>query len=200
MAGEVGGVGGFDAAPELAPEIDFPADAETDAVRRQHGVRPAARLGSRAQHRAGHLLLLRIEQAAGDRQLRARFQDAHAGRARVRVGALRLGDQRVEHRVVEVAPPFLARRARPLTFFRRQRGERAARPVGQRRHLGPLEVRPDRGATPKQQRGGEGGQARTDCAGEGVAASAQAAVEDESLAACCRARSGFSSTQRMKIW
>jgi hypothetical protein len=49
-------------------------------------------------HLAGDLLLLRIEQAAGDRQLRARFHDAHAGRAHVRVGALRLGDQRVEHR------------------------------------------------------------------------------------------------------
>jgi hypothetical protein len=77
---------------------------------------PSARCPARCSPRfpcadlAGHLLLLRIEQAAGDRQLRARFQDAHAGRAHVRVGALRLGDQRVEHRVVEVAPPFLGLR------------------------------------------------------------------------------------------
>jgi hypothetical protein len=75
----------------------------------------------------------------------------------VRVDALRLGDQRVEHRIVEVAPPVLGPRARPAALFLGQRRQRAARPVGQRRHVGPLEIRPDGGAAGEQQHGGEDG-------------------------------------------
>ena len=88
-----------------------PAGAES----RRAAVRPAGPLRSHAEHLAGRLLHLRIARAAGDAELRARFHDAQAGGAHVRIHALRLGDQLVEHRVVEVAPPLLqlphARRA-----------------------------------------------------------------------------------------
>ena len=60
---------------------------------------------------AGGLLNLRVERAAGDAELGARFHDAKTGGAHVRIRALRLGNQLVEHRVVEVAPPLLHLRA-----------------------------------------------------------------------------------------
>ncbi len=65
------------------------------------------------------LLQLRIQRAAGDAELGARLHDANAGGANARVQPLRLGDQLVEHRVVEVAPPLVARRSCACAALRR---------------------------------------------------------------------------------
>ena len=119
-----------------------------------------------AQDIAGHLLLLRVEQTACNLELRARLQDAHPRGAHVGIDALGLGNQAVQHGVIEIAPPLLGLRCRHAALFGRQRIERAARPAGQPRHLGALEVRPNRGAAPEEQRGGEGGQACSGRAGE----------------------------------
>ena len=107
-AGEVGGIGRLDAAPELAPEVQLPGQVESQAAgpeRRTRG-RSLPRLPD-AQRLAAELLQLRIQRAAGDAELGARLHDAQAGGAHVGVQALRFGDQLVEHRVVEIAPPFV---------------------------------------------------------------------------------------------
>ncbi len=165
-AGKIAGIRSLDAAPEFAPEIDFPAQAETGVVGREGDVPPGRPHLAGTQDTAGHLLLLRVEQAACNHQLCPRLQDAHPRRTHVGIDALGLGDQALQHRVIEIAPPLLGLRFRLAALFGRQRIERAARPAGQPGHLGALEVRPNRGAAPEQQRGGEGGQARSERAGE----------------------------------
>ena len=63
-----------------------------------------------AQQIAIELLQLRVEPAAGNAELGARFEDAQAGRADIVVLALRFGHQRIQHRVVEIAPPLIRNR------------------------------------------------------------------------------------------
>jgi hypothetical protein len=75
------------------------------------------------------LLQLRIECAAGDAELGACLENAQAGNAHVDVLALRFGDQPVERRIVEVAPPLFGRRAVAALPFSRTRPQRAARPI-----------------------------------------------------------------------
>jgi hypothetical protein len=75
------------------------------------------------------------------------------------IQALCLGDQLVEHRVVEVSPPLLGLRVAAAALFSGQRLERAARPAGQPGDLGTLEVRPDRGAAGEEQGSSDGEQA-----------------------------------------
>ena len=106
-AGEIAGIRGLDAALELAPEIDFPADAEPGVQGHRSGIRCARPPLPCAEHGAGCLLHLRVERAAGNSELGARFHDAHAGDPHVGIHALRLGNQAVEHGIVEVAPPLL---------------------------------------------------------------------------------------------
>ena len=128
-AGKIAGIRSLDAAPEFAPEIDFPADAYTSVVGREGDVPPGrliladaettvvGREGdivpgrphlAGAQDIAGHLLLLWVEQTACNLELRARLQDAHPRGAHVRIDALGLGNQAVQHRVIEIAPPLLS--------------------------------------------------------------------------------------------
>ena len=187
-AGKIAGIRSLDAAPEFAPEIDFPADAETGVVGREGEVsRRLSRDGAETvivgegdapsgrphltgtQDAAGHLLLLRVEQAACDHELRTRLQDAHPRGAHIGIDALRLGDIAVQHGVAEIAPPLLGLRFRQAALFGRQRPERAARPAGQPRHLGALEIRPNRSASTEEQRGGESGQSRSGRTGEAAA-------------------------------
>ena len=76
---------------------------------------------------AGGLLHLRVERAAGDAELGARFHDAKTGGAHVRIHALRLGDQLVEHRIVEVCATTPAA-ARCAELAGRRPATRASRP------------------------------------------------------------------------
>jgi len=71
------------------------------------GVRPLRPLLADAEQLARRLLHLRVLRAAGNAKLRTRFQDAQAGGAHAGIHALRLCDQRVQHGVVEMAPPSL---------------------------------------------------------------------------------------------
>ena len=83
-AGEIAGVRGLDAAPELAPEIEFPADLKPAFKATAVSIRRTDLCSPRAERFAGCLLHLRVERAAGNPELRARFHDAHAGDAHVR--------------------------------------------------------------------------------------------------------------------
>ena len=103
-----------------------------------------------AEHLAGCLLHLRVERAAGDPELGARFHDAQTGDPHVGIHALRLGNQLVEHGIVEVAPPLLRLSAARHPRVSGQRLERATRPVGQPGHLRALEVGPHRRAGAEQ--------------------------------------------------
>ena len=107
------------------------------AERHRADVRCACPLLSRPEHLAGGLLHLRVERAAGNPELGARFHDAQTGGPHVGIHALRLGDQLVEHGIVEVAPPLLRLPAAWTSRVSGQRLEGAARPVGQ---PGALEV------------------------------------------------------------
>ncbi|MCY1308349.1 hypothetical protein D9M70_583500 [compost metagenome] len=84
------------------------------------------------------LLHLRVTAAAGDAQLRAGLQHAQAGNAQRRVAGLGFGDQAVQLRIAELAPPLHVLRRRALLGALRQgRAAPLLRPVLARR----LEVR-----------------------------------------------------------
>ena len=139
-AGEIAGVRGLDAALELAPEIDFPADAEPGVQGQRRGIRCARPPLPCAENCACCLLHLRVERAAGDSELGARFHDAHTGDPHAGIHALRLVNQLGEHGIVEVAPPLLRLPAAWHPGIRGQRLERATCPVGEPGHLRALEV------------------------------------------------------------
>ena len=101
---------------------------------------------------AGRLLHLRVERAAGDAELGARFHDAHAGGPHVRIHALRLGNQLVEHGSLKLRHHSCICSLRGTSRVGGQRLERAARPAGEPGHLRPLEVGPHRRAGAEQQR------------------------------------------------
>ena len=112
VAGDGGqqvGVGGFDRAPELAPEIEFPADAGADVIfpiaqvsgRRVGGVLAGRRIG----HAAVCLLDLRVEVAHCNPQLRARLQHLQACDLQAVVVLIGDLDQLAEDRVAESFPP-----------------------------------------------------------------------------------------------
>ena len=103
--GQVAGIGGLDAAPEFAPEINFPADIQPDAVGGERRVGSFGLMLPDPQDLAGKLLQLRIKGTAGDAQLSAGFHDAQAGGPNAGVEALRFGNQLVERWIVEIAPP-----------------------------------------------------------------------------------------------
>jgi hypothetical protein len=118
-AREINGVRGLDATPEFAPEVEFPGDVEADAGAPHGRIGAFGLVLTGAQYVASQLLQLRIERAAGDAELGARFENAQAGRADVVVPVLRFGDQPVEHRIVEIAPPLFGRPAIALLHVRR---------------------------------------------------------------------------------
>ena len=156
-AGEVAGVRGLDAAPEPAPEIELPADAQPGAEGHRGGVRRAGAVCSPTPSSSpvtcctcGYSVLPAIPSWA-----RASMMRRPAVRT-LGFDPLRLGDQLVEHGIVEAAPPRLQRHAaRDRARSGGQRLERAAFPVGQPGHLGPLEVGPDRRAGAQQRGAGQ---------------------------------------------
>jgi hypothetical protein len=158
-AGEVAGVGGFDAAPKAPPEVDLPADASAGAEGHAVAVRRAVANLAEAQHLAGHLLHLRKAGAAGDAELGTRLHDSKPGGAHVRIHPLRFGDQAVENGIVEAAPPGLEPAAANDSRVGGQRLQRAAFPVGEPGNLRSFEVGADRRA---------GAEQRRDCQGEGA--------------------------------
>ena len=113
--GKVAGVRRLDRAAEAPPEVEFPADVETGAVLPQVAVERAvaARLVViQIEGIGAGLLQLRIAPAVGDAELGARFEHPQAGDPQRRTAGVGLGDQAVQHRVVELAPPLAAVRLR----------------------------------------------------------------------------------------
>ena len=153
-AGPVAGIGGLDAALELAPEIELPAGAQPGVERYRRGVRPALPVLARPEHLSRRLLHLRIQRAAGDAELRARLHDPQAGRAHVGIDTQRLVHQSIEHGIVEATPPLDRLLAAARAGRGRQGLERAAGPGVQPGDLGSLEVRSERRACAEQRRPG----------------------------------------------
>ncbi len=106
QTGKITGIGGLDTAPELAPQVEFPADTEAQPIAAEGTVRPTVLTLPDAQCVAAELLHLRVERAPGDTEIGARLENPQAGNAYIGVAAQRLVDQRIEHWVVEAAPPF----------------------------------------------------------------------------------------------
>ena len=102
------GIGCLDRAPEFAPEVELPPDADADVVliepqvpSRGVGGIPA---GRRVIHRAIGLLDLGIEVTHGDAQLGARFEDPQPGDLQVVVVAVGDLDQVAQHRIAGRLP------------------------------------------------------------------------------------------------
>ena len=119
--------------------------------------RRARRRRSRSGDRAGRsapfrrtgprreLLQLGVQPAAGDAELRARLEDAHARGAHSGVEALGFLHQLLKNRVVEVAPPLVVPHRRPpdLLRLRLRRLQRVGGPAVEPRHHRALEVGPE---------------------------------------------------------
>ena len=204
-AGEVAGVGRFDAAPVLAPEVHLPGDVEAGAGAPEGRVGAARLPLAGARGAGGNLLHLRVQATAGNAQQRSRFEDAHGSNANARVLALRLRHHLFEHRVAEVRPPGIDGGRRLRASLRVGRGQcalRPARPVRQPGHGRPLEVRPEGGA-PAQQLASRTGQRDKPTAGQARRASRHASQRPPGGASCgprCTAGAVPASTQPMKIW
>ena len=144
--GHEGRVCRFDTAPEPAPEVHLPCNADA-AAERPVGVVHAA-VGRRRQQggvAAGHLHL-RVLEAGGHAELGLRLQHAYARDLDAVVVAPRRLNQFVEHGVVEDLPPldqFVRRRVQAFRRF--------GRPVVPDRCLGLFVVRSDGRATSQQQ-------------------------------------------------
>ncbi len=134
-----GRVGGFDAAPKAAPEIDFPGGRGAQAVLPEIRGGAAAFRWRDVGSLAGRNLDLRVLQAGGDAKLGPGFQHAQPRDLQRVVVAPRAGDQFVQHGVVEYPPPldqFVGRGPHPFV--------RSLGPLLRRLQFRLDEIRPDR--------------------------------------------------------
>ena len=201
-AGEVAGIRGLDAAPELAPEIELPADLEPATPFQKPRSGPSRRsVLADAEHSPR-----RPAAPAGSSVLPAMPSWARASMMRrpaVRtfgIHALRLGHQLLEHRVVEVAPPLVALHRRPpgVLRLRFRRPERVGGPGSSHGTSGRSKSGPSvtHEVSRTERARGARASARTSA---GRPASIQSA-RDAPPAGCARGPSGFVATHHMKIW
>src|SRR5438045_2492631 len=80
--------------------------SQAGAARARRRARPALLVLAAPDDVSGRLLDLRIARAAGDAELGARLHDPQAGGPHVGIDPQCLGDEPIEHRIVEAAPPF----------------------------------------------------------------------------------------------
>ena len=105
QGGEVVGIRRFDAAFELAPEVELPAEVEPGAIAAAGAAVAVAGLSGLQELARAHSGL-GAEQALGDAELGLGLEDPQTSYPDVRILSQRFLDQGTQHGIVEPVPPL----------------------------------------------------------------------------------------------